>query len=77
MFGLNNVLLRNQKREIHPTIISFHPNGYSQEFHYYPFSVKLDRWAGSCNTLIKYYYYLIKHVFQVKQKRFQHDYMNK
>ena len=24
---------------------------YSQEFHYYPFMVKLDRCVGSCNTL--------------------------
>ena len=27
------------------------PNEYNQEFYYYPFSVKLDRCAGSCNTL--------------------------
>ena len=26
-------------------------NEYSQEFHYYAFAVKLDRFAGSCNTL--------------------------
>ena len=26
------------------------PNEYSQEFHYYPFTVKLDRCARSCNT---------------------------
>ena len=36
---------------IQPTLINLHPNEYSQEFHYYPFSVKLDRCAGSCNTL--------------------------
>ena len=29
----------------------FHPNEVSQEFHYYPFAVKLDRCLGSCNTL--------------------------
>ena len=23
---------------------------YSQEFHYYPFALKLDRCVGSCNT---------------------------
>ena len=28
-----------------------HPNEYSQEFHHYPFSVKLDRCVGPCNTL--------------------------
>ena len=28
-----------------------HPNEYSQEFHYYPFAVKLNKCVGSCNTL--------------------------
>ena len=37
---------------IQPTLINLHPNEYSQEFHYYPFAVKLDRCVGSCNTLI-------------------------
>ena len=27
------------------------PNEYSQELHYYPFAVKVDRYVGSCNTL--------------------------
>ena len=31
--------------------IYLHPNEYSQEFHYHPFAIKLDRCAGSCNTL--------------------------
>ena len=26
-------------------------NEYSQEFHYYPFVVKLDKCVGSCSTL--------------------------
>ena len=34
-----------------PTLINFHPNGYNQEFHYYPFTVKLDRVVGICNIL--------------------------
>ena len=34
-----------------PTLINLHPNEYSQEFHYYPFAVQLDRCVGSCNTL--------------------------
>ena len=34
-----------------PTITNLYPNEYSQEFHYYPFSVKLDRCVGSFNTL--------------------------
>ena len=34
-----------------PTLISLHPNEYIQEFHNYPFAVKLDRSVGSCNTV--------------------------
>ena len=34
-----------------PTLINLHLNEYSQEFHYYPFAVKLDRCVQSCNTL--------------------------
>ena len=45
------VLLRNQKYMIQPTLVNLHPNEYSQEFHYYPLVVKLDRCVGSCNTL--------------------------
>ena len=45
------VLLHNQKCQIHPTLNNLHPNEYSQEFHYYPLSVKLDRCVGSCNTI--------------------------
>ena len=45
------VSLSNQKYEIQTTLINLHPNEYSQEFHYYSFSVKVDRCVGSCNTL--------------------------
>ena len=41
----------NQKCNIEPNLINLHPNEYSQEFHYYPFAVKLDRCVRSCNTL--------------------------
>ena len=34
-----------------PTLINLHPNGYYQEFHYYPFAAKSDRCVGSYNTL--------------------------
>ena len=34
-----------------PTLINLHSNEYSQEFHYYPFAVKLDGCVGRCNTL--------------------------
>ena len=41
----------NQKCKIQHTLFNLHPNEYSQEFHYYPIAVKLDRCVGSCNTL--------------------------
>ena len=31
------ILLSNQKCMTKPTLINFHPNECSQEFHYYPF----------------------------------------
>ena len=34
-----------------PTLINLYPYEYSQEFYYYPFLVKLDRWVRSCNTI--------------------------
>ena len=43
--------LSNQKCMIQPTLLNLHPNEYSQEFHYYPFEVKLHRYVGICNTL--------------------------
>ena len=43
----------NQKYMTQPTLVNLHPNEYSQEFHYYPFSVKLDRCVGSCNGSCK------------------------
>ena len=46
-----HVSLSNQKCEIQPTFINLHPNEYSQEFHYYPFTVKLGKCVGSYNTL--------------------------
>ena len=45
------VLLINQKCMFQPTLINLHPNEYSQEFHYYPFAIKLDRCVGNFNTL--------------------------
>ena len=41
----------NQKCMIQPTIINLHSNEYSQEFHNYPFAVKLHRYVGSCNSM--------------------------
>ena len=36
---------------IQPTLINLHPNEHNQDFCYNTFTVKLDRCAGSCNTL--------------------------
>ena len=44
-------MLNNQKCEIQPTFINLHPHEYSQEPYCYPFTVKLDKFVGSCNTL--------------------------
>ena len=51
-----SALLSNEKCMIQPTVINLHPNEYSQEFHYYPFAVKLERCVGSCNTLNDLFY---------------------
>ena len=45
------VSFRNQRCMIQPTLINLHPNEYSQEFLCYPFAIKLDSCAESCNTL--------------------------
>ena len=42
--------LSNQKCDIQFTLINLHSNYYSQEFHYYPFLVKLHSCGRSCNT---------------------------
>ena len=44
------VLLNNWKCMTQHTL-NLHHDEYSQEFHYYPFAVKLDRCVGSCNIL--------------------------
>ena len=44
-------ILKKSKCKIQLTLINLHPNEYNQEFHYYPFAVKLDRCVGSFNTL--------------------------
>ena len=69
------VLLSNQKCMIQPNLLS---NEYSQEFHYYPFAVKLDRCIGSYNTLndlsIKV---CVPNKTRFKSNHVQHDYRNK
>ena len=45
------ISLSNQKCEIRPTLVNLNTKEYSQELHYNPFTVKLDRCVGSCNTL--------------------------
>ena len=45
------VFLRNPKCMTQPALINIHPNECNQEFYYYIFAVKLDKFFGSCNTL--------------------------
>ena len=47
---MHQIIKYNHKGRTQPTLINLHHNDYSQEFHYYPFAVKLDRCAGSCDT---------------------------
>ena len=44
------LLFHNQKCMTQATLTNLHPHEYSQEFHYHPFAVKLDRYVGCCNT---------------------------
>ena len=44
------VSLSNQKFMTQPIHINLHSNEHSQEFHYHPFEVILDRCVGSSNT---------------------------
>ena len=55
--------LSNGKCEIQTTLINLHPNEYSQELHYYPFTVKLD----VLEVVILLMTYQINYVFQTKQ----------
>ena len=71
------VSLSNEKCEIQPTFINLHPNEYSQEFHYYPFTVKLDKCVGSCNTLNDLSNKVcVPNKTEDLSKGFQHDYRN-
>ena len=45
------VSLSSQKCMTQLILINLHPNEYSQGFHYYPFTAKLDICVRSCNTL--------------------------
>ena len=44
------VSLSNEKYKIQPGLINLHSNKCSQELHYYPFVVDLDRYIGRCST---------------------------
>ena len=45
------MFLSNQKCMTQPNFINLYLNEYSQELHYYPFAVKLDKYVGRCNAL--------------------------
>ena len=44
------VSLNIQKCIIQPTLVNIRPNEYSEQFYYYPYTVKLDRCVGNGNT---------------------------
>ena len=73
------VSLSNQIYEVQPTFINLYPNEYNQEFHYYSFTVKLDKCGGSCNTLsdLSNKSVCSKQNARFKSKPVQHDYRNK
>ena len=64
---------------IRTTLIDSHPNEYIQELHYYPFSAKLDRCAGSCNTIndLSNKACVQKKTRRFTSKCFQHDHRYK
>ena len=45
------VSLSNQKCITQPILINLYANEWIQEFHYYPFAIKLEICLGNCNTL--------------------------
>ena len=47
---IQSAFLCNQKCMIQTILINLHANECIHKFHYYPFAVKLERCAGSCNT---------------------------
>ena len=44
-------IINIHKYKTEPTVIDLHPNEYSQELYYYPFTVKLDQCVKSWNNL--------------------------
>ena len=66
------VFSSDQKFEIQPTFINLHPNEYNQEWDYYTFGVKLDKCAGSCNTLNDLSNRIFVPIKQIKQKVFKY-----
>ena len=68
------VSLGNSKCIIQTTLINWHPNKYSQEFHYYPFTFKLDR--NALNDLSNKAC-VSQQNGRFKSKHVQHNYRNK
>ena len=68
------VSLGNSKCVIQTTLINLHPNKYSQEFHYYPFTFKLDR--NALNDLSNKAC-VSQQNGRFKSKHVQHNYRNK
>ena len=45
------MFLSTKKLKIQPTLSNLHSYEYTQELHYYPFAIKLDKCVRSWNTL--------------------------
>ena len=73
------ISLRNQKCMVQPTLINLHSSKCNQEFHCYPFAVKLYRCVGSCNTLndLSNKVCVPNKTEDLSPKRIQRDYRNK
>ena len=73
------ISLNNQQYIARPTLISLHPNEYSQVLHYYLFVFNLGRCTGSCNTLkdLSNKILCCKQNRRFRSKRIQHDKRNK
>ena len=69
------ISLVNQKCQIQPNLVNLHPNEYSQQFYYFQFAVKLNRFVGSCNTLndLSNKVYIPNKTEDFRSKRVQHN----
>ena len=73
------VSLSSHKCMTQPTLINLHPNKYSQELHYYPFVVNVDKYIERLNTLnnLSNKVCVPNKTEDCSNEHVQHDYRNK